>query len=67
MTPERWEQVKTLYEAVVKVVQEPAVASAMGRQGMENMAKGPADLAALVKSESAALGAVIKAAKIQGE
>jgi tripartite-type tricarboxylate transporter receptor subunit TctC len=59
--------IKTLYEAVVKVVQEPAVESAMGRQGMENMAKGPADLAALVKSESAALGAVIKAAKIQGE
>ncbi len=59
--------VKTLYEAVRKVAQEPAVATAMGRQGMENMAKGPADLAALIRSESAALAPVIKAANIRGE
>jgi tripartite-type tricarboxylate transporter receptor subunit TctC len=59
--------IKTLDETVRRVAQEPAVAGAMGRQGMEVMTKGPVDLASLIKSETASLGAVIKAANIRGE
>ena len=59
--------VKTLAETAHNVSQEPTVAAAMGRQGMEIMTRGPADLAALIKSETAALGTVIKAANIRGE
>jgi len=59
--------VDTLYDTVRRVVQEPEVASAMGRQGMESAAKGPAELEKLIRSESAALAKVIKAANIRIE
>ena len=59
--------VTALDQTVRKVAQQPAVTEAMGREGMETTVKGPADLAALVKSETATWRAVIKAANIRGE
>jgi tripartite-type tricarboxylate transporter receptor subunit TctC len=59
--------IKALNEAVRNVVSEPTVAGAMDRQGMETMARGPSELAALIKDESRTLGAIIRAANIRGE
>ena len=59
--------VAALDQSVRKVAQQPTVTEAMGREGMETTVKGPADLAALVKSESATWRALIKAANIRGE
>ena len=59
--------VAALDRSVRKVAQQPTVTEAMGREGMETTVKGPADLAALVKSEAATWHAVIKAANIRGE
>ena len=59
--------VAALDQSVRKVAQQPTVTEAMGREGMETTVKGPADLAALVKSEAATWHAVIKAANIRGE
>jgi tripartite-type tricarboxylate transporter receptor subunit TctC len=59
--------IETLYRTVRKVGHEPEVMDAMGRQGMETTTNGPAELAALVKTESATWRAVIKAANIRGE
>lgn len=49
------------------VAQQPAVLDAMGREGMETTTPGPADLAALIKSETATWRGVIKAANIRAE
>lgn len=49
------------------VAQQPAVLDAMGREGMETTTRGPADLAALIKSETATWRGVIKAANIRAE
>ena len=59
--------VARLYQSVRSAVQLPAVAEAMGREGMERTTNGPAELAALIKSESAMWRGVIKAANIRGE
>ena len=47
--------------------QLPAVMDAMGREGMENMTNGPAELAAVIRSESVMWRRVINAANIRGE
>jgi tripartite-type tricarboxylate transporter receptor subunit TctC len=49
------------------VGQQPAVLEAMGREGMETTTRGPADLAALIKSETATWRGVIRTANIRGE
>ena len=59
--------VAALDQSVRKVAQQSTVTEAMGREGMETTVKGPADLAALVKSEAVTWRAVIKAANIRGE
>jgi len=59
--------VDKLYQHVRSAAQLPAVLDAMGREGMETTPKGPADLAALIKTEGALWRKVIKAANIRGE
>ena len=59
--------VEKLDQTARTVAQQPAVLDAMGREGMETTTRGPADLAALIKSESATWRGVIKAANIRGE
>jgi tripartite-type tricarboxylate transporter receptor subunit TctC len=59
--------VDRLDRTVRTVAQLPAVMDAMGREGMETMTRGPRELAALIKSESATWRGVIKAANIRGE
>ena len=59
--------VTVLEQAVRKVAQEPAVAAALGREGMETTVKGGADLARLIAAETVVWRAVIKAANIRGE
>lgn len=59
--------VKQLDQTVRTVAQQPAVMDAMGRQGMETTTRGPANLAALIKSETVTWRNVIKAANIRGE
>jgi tripartite-type tricarboxylate transporter receptor subunit TctC len=49
------------------IAQLPPVLDAMGREGMETATRGPRDLAALIKTESATWRAMIKAANIRGE
>jgi tripartite-type tricarboxylate transporter receptor subunit TctC len=59
--------IEKIHQAARTVAKLPVVADAMGRDGMENAANGPAALAALIKTESATWRAVIKAANIRGE
>ena len=59
--------VAAIDQVVRKVAQEPAVAAAMGREGMENAVRGPAELAALIAAETVVWRQVIKAANIRGE
>ena len=59
--------VTTLEQVVRKVAQEPAVAAAMGREGMETTVKGPAELARLIAAETVVWRDVIRAANIRGE
>ena len=58
---QRW-----IIQDAVRRIQD-LVAEAMGREGMERTTNGPAQLAALIKSESAMWRGVIKAANIRGE
>jgi tripartite-type tricarboxylate transporter receptor subunit TctC len=59
--------VNTLYDTLRSVAQASAVKEAMSREGMEPTLKGPAGLAALIKSESPMYRDVIKAANIRPE
>ena len=59
--------VDRLYQIVRTAAQVPAVSEAMGREGMEPTTRGPAELSALIRSESATWRGVIKAAGIRGE
>ena len=59
--------VEKLDQTIRSVAQQPPVLEAMGREGMETTTRGPADLAALIKTETVTWRAVIKAANIRGE
>ena len=59
--------VNSLDQIVRNAAQLPAVSEAMGREGMEPTTRGPAELAALIRSETATWRGVIKAAGIRGE
>ena len=59
--------VNKLHRYALTVARLPAVTDAMGRQGMDATTSGPADLAALIKTETATWRSVIKAANIRAE
>ena len=59
--------VNKLHRYALTVARLPAVTDAMGRQGMDATTSGPADLAALIKTETATWRGVIKAANIRAE
>ena len=59
--------VNKLYTHALAVARLPAVMDAMARQGMDTMTNRPADLANLIKTETATWRGVIKAAKITAQ
>jgi tripartite-type tricarboxylate transporter receptor subunit TctC len=59
--------VNQLDQTVRKVAQQAVVEDAMSRQGMETTMRGPAELASLIRAETAVWSKVIKAANIRGE
>lgn len=57
--------VRLLYETTLRILKQPDVSEAIRRQGLDVATKGPKELSAYVKTETAVWAKVIKAANIR--